>query len=631
MTNADEAMIAPAATFHRHGVEQEFVRRLARGDEIRDWSIAEAESVIFPYRDEQLVPIESTTGLAMWLWPVRTVLGNRATFAKITYFAEGRPWWEWHQVSLDRLRAPHTIAFAFVATHNHFALDASGLVFNRTAPIIKLRLGSTEQEHLALLAILNSSTVCFWLKQVCRRKGLGGQGGGIKLEDWHRAYEIDASKIGPCPIPDQYMSLLALGSAATKVAKMIQRLAPVNVIAEARGQEVANALEHAKKESESAFRYLVALQEEIDWFVYGLFGLCEYKAATDDDLSAGLCPEARPVEILLRERLESGETSIFYDVHQYRGAGVCGPVGAGMEALIEKRVERIRTIPALGLIEGPNYKRRWQVEPWSSQQQRALRSWLLDRLETPDYWPKRELVTCAQLAARAKRDAEFMQVAEVYRGAPDFDVVKLVTELIADEAVPFLPVLRYAESGTRKREAWERTWELQRQEDVTDARTELPDGHPDQLSPEQALKAKKGEIGDIPVPPQYISSDFRASTFWRLRGKLDVSKERFITYPHASREVDPSPVVAWAGWGHLDLARALSAYYLLLKEQDGWSAARLTPLLSGLLELIPWLKQWHNDIDSETGERLGDYFDSFFEAQARALGLTRAAIRAWKP
>ena len=68
-----------------------------------------------------------------------------------------------------------------------------------------------------------------------------------------------------------------------------------------------------------------------------------------------------------------------------------------------------------------------------------------------------------------------------------------------------------------------------------------------------------------------------------------------------------------------------------MKEQDGWSAARLTPLLAGLLELIPWLKQWHNDVDPETGERLGDYFDSFLETQARALGLTRAAIHAWKP
>jgi hypothetical protein len=39
------------------------------------------------------------------------------------------------------LRTPLSIAFAFVATHNHFALDRGGKVFNRSAPVIKLRRG----------------------------------------------------------------------------------------------------------------------------------------------------------------------------------------------------------------------------------------------------------------------------------------------------------------------------------------------------------------------------------------------------------------------------------------------------------------------------------------------------------
>lgn len=55
-------------------------------------------------------------------------LGNRATFAKLTYFQEGRPWWEWHQIALRRAIGP-TITFAFVATYNHFVLDRSGKVF----------------------------------------------------------------------------------------------------------------------------------------------------------------------------------------------------------------------------------------------------------------------------------------------------------------------------------------------------------------------------------------------------------------------------------------------------------------------------------------------------------------------
>ena len=64
--------------------------------------------------------------------------------------------------------------FAFVATHNHFVLDRGGKVFKRSAPVIKLPKGATEDDHLALLGVLNSSTACFWLKQNSHDKGSTG-------------------------------------------------------------------------------------------------------------------------------------------------------------------------------------------------------------------------------------------------------------------------------------------------------------------------------------------------------------------------------------------------------------------------------------------------------------------------
>ena len=64
-----------------------------------------------------------------------------------------------------------------------------------------------------------------------------------------------------------------------------------------------------------------------------------------------------------------------------------------------------------------------------------------------------------------------MQVAALYRGRADFDLAALVAELVEGESVPFLPILRYKASGLRKREVWERTWELQREEDRTTKHT----------------------------------------------------------------------------------------------------------------------------------------------------------------
>ena len=42
---------------------------------------------------------------------------------------------------------PLSITFAFVATHNHFVLDRGGKVFKQSAPVIKLPVGASEDEH----------------------------------------------------------------------------------------------------------------------------------------------------------------------------------------------------------------------------------------------------------------------------------------------------------------------------------------------------------------------------------------------------------------------------------------------------------------------------------------------------
>ena len=128
------------------------------------------------------------------------------------------------------------------------------------------------------------------------------------------------------------------------------------------------------------------------------------------------------------------------------------------------------------------------------------------------------------------------------------------------------------------------------------------------------------------MPPKYASNDFQKSTFWKLRGKLDVPKERWISYPGAERDGDPSPLIAWAGWDHLQQAQALAEYYLDAKSNQGWPEKKLKMLLAGLLDLLPWLKQWHNEMDPDYGMGLGDYFEGFLNEECRALGLTIDAV-----
>ena len=125
--------------------------------------------------------------------------------------------------------------------------------------------------------------------------------------------------------------------------------------------------------------------------------------------------------------------------------------------------------------------------------------------------------------------------------------------------------------------------------------------------------------------------NFLNGDYWRLRGKLDVPKERWVCFPHCEGE-DGTLMVAWAGYDHLQLARAISAYYVDVQERlGGREDPRLVPLLACLIELLPWLKQWHNEVDPEFGVPMGDYFEGFLQEESRNLGLTLADIKAWQP
>jgi hypothetical protein len=46
---------------------------------------------------------------------------------------------------------------------------------------------------------------------------------------------------------------------------------------------------------------------------------------------------------------------------------------------------------------------------------------------------------------------------------------------------------------------------------------------------------------------------------------------------------------------------------------------------------VPWLKQWHNDLDPVLGERMGDFFAGYVAAEAHSLGVAPSDLSAWAP
>lgn len=635
MTNADEVMIASRMDFIRKGVSEDVIRALCVGDEVREWIYQEGECVIFPYK-EKLKHIKEIGNAALWLWPCRTVLGNRATFAKSTYFKEGRPWWAWHQITLERLSVPLSITYGEVATHNHFVLDQGGGMFKQTAPIIKLFAHSTKAEYLGLLGLLNSSVACFWLKQSCHNKGatVDIKGARQRTDPFEDFYQFNGTRVAQFPLVDP--NPIDLATALDALARQLTGTLPKAILV--RSIPTRADLDVARTRALSIRRSMIALQEELDWRCYKLYGLLEEGAEHPKPPEVDL--GERAFEIVMARKMAEGEleTTWFARHGSTPITEVPARWPADYRALVERRIALIEENRWINLVERPEYKRRWQWDDqgfdagWTKREKAALKEWLLDRLEDGRYWPDEPALTSvSRLADMARQDADFMVVAELYTGRPDFEVQPLVAELVAAESVPFLPVLRYTEEGLRKRRVWEETWALQRREDAIDARTELPEGDPNRLTPDEAKAMKAREVGDIPVPPKYKTGDFQKTDYWRLRGGLDVPKERFVSYPFAERDADGSRVVAWAGYDHLQQATALASYYFAMKEQEGWGAERLKPLLAGIQDLVPWLVQWHNEYNPDFGVGLGDYYRSFVSDEVRALSLTPDDLREWIP
>jgi hypothetical protein len=632
---------------------------LVLGEDVRDYVIQTSFQTIFPYdpRTGHVIP-DLTPELALYAWPYRTSLRARRDFGQ-SIEERGLKWYEHNMFFPRRWLQQRSIVFAFIATHNHFVLDHGGKVFNRSAPVIKLRSEATEEDHLTLLGFLNSSIACFWGRQTMFLKG------GFADGKWEERLEWDGTKLGRFPLSGT--KPIDLARALDQASQNLAVNLPAAVAAN--GIPNRQLLDAACEEMRRIRARMIALQEELDWRCYRLYGLLV--DAPEHPNPPGLRLGERAFEIVMARQMADGELeTAWFERHGSTPiTAIPGHWPSDYSEIVERRIALIESNPQIGLIERPEYKRRWSMPSWEEMEQEALRGWLLDRLEDRRFWPVDDprLISARQLADAVRRDGDFVSVAELYAG-PGFEVETLVAELAGQEAVPFLSALRYTETGLRKHVQWEETWVKQRREDAIDAEvaprrdeflvTEATRLHPrrhgetaevwssrlaevmrtpdigaraDRAIKQEQRRRRAEEVGDIPVPPKYNKNDFPTADYWRLRGGLDVPKERFVSFSLCERDVDGSPVVTWAGYDHLARARAVATYYLERKDTDGWEPVRLMPLLAGLAELVPWVRQWHNDYDPATGVRMGDYFGEFVRDEARSLGKTEADLAAWAP
>ncbi|MEU9357189.1 BREX-2 system adenine-specific DNA-methyltransferase PglX [Streptomyces sp. NPDC048301] len=620
-SGADDVFYLAADWHRRFNTAEEFMRSVAVGDELRDWHINPAGVAIAPYSSGgEILDLDSQSAWAKNLWSVKQPLGSLADFSGKTRFDAGIPWWSWYRWTRTRVNARRAVVLSKVATHNHVALNDKKIVTTQHMPALALGESVSEEGAVGLVGVLNSSTACFWLKQVCHNKGGGGIGGGIASEDWEQFYEFTGTKFQEFPLPTVFPVAHArnLHGMATRLASY----EPATLSAQ--GAPTRARLNEAKAAVGEIRARMIAIQEELDWEVYGSYNLLTADEVTRTTLkSADNLPKValgeRAFEIVLARRVAAGEAeTAWFDRH---GSIPVIEIPAhwpdSYKAVVQARIDVINSRKDIALIERPDCKRRWSAEPWDKKQKEAIRIWLLDRCEEESLWFRLRdgfraprTLTISQLADALRQDVEVQAVVDLYAadhmGKRDASFAAVLADIVATEHVPQLAALRYKDSGLRKREQWEQVWGLQREQET-------------------------GKSVDIPVPPKFASSDFLKASYWSHRGRLDVPKERFISYPDASPDSDPTLLLGWAGWDHKDQVQALINVINDRTEQAGWETPRLTPLIAGIQELMPWVHQWHGEYDAEWDGTPAEEYQAYLDEQRAKHGLSAEDLRAWRP
>jgi hypothetical protein len=580
----DDIWISDRASLARRGLAEVAVPFVI-GECVRDWVIADPPHVIYPYHGIGGVTVSQDHVVLRALWPWRALLERRTVFGK-QMKEHGRPWWEHLEHYRDKLRTPFFISFAFVASHNHFVFDRGGKVFKQSAPVIKLKVGAPEADYFALLAYLNSSTACFWMKQVFYPKATSNKDvGDIRGKEDANRYEFAGTQMATLPIPSiddaTRATLVELGSRLNALARDREDISALTAVDEiASGGVPADVVARTETTRERLLATMKILQEDVDWCVYHAFALVSSFSRSPADIEHVV----RPFESVRGH----GEV-----MDQWR-----------------TRTDLVEQSPSLQLIEDPVFKRLWEgrrgvfghnVMSFAEEVSDAAVEWLAQQAE--------QIVAKAVEPRSGGALAASLHNNERSRRVIDFasGIGRSVSGSIGRDAIPFLAAYRHTEPGLRKRSEWERVWALQQAED-------------------------RGEKPLLDLPSKYDQKDYRDPTGWRLRGKLDVPRERFISYPGCESDEDKEPVYGWAGWNHLQQGIALATLYLKRKQGEAWGKERLVPMLAGLDELLPWIWQWHPDPTPESGGmKPGQYVADFLSAQCQELGVTLDEVRAWRP
>jgi hypothetical protein len=552
ITGADDVYLLQGHFARRLGLPRKQLIPLIIGEEIRDWDIFSQTLCLLPYEriTFEVIDISDNESIAAYITTYQWLLEQRIYSGSTRMVDLGYKWYELPRFSKDKLKTPYLITYPSVATHNHFVVANRDVSFKQSAPVVKLETAD-HLDYLEFAAILNCSVTAFQLKQYSYNKGAG--------EDSIRdRYDYAGSNVESVLLPTNFQSKERRDSRLKQLADRLHSFSKelptlrVQKLFEQSGEayyswnssldsyvnpharlpipfqsatDLRAAFNLTIELREDIRQHIIFLQEEMDWLAYEMYGLIKKAPLARDYLTPGYYEKAR---------LQLGQRAFELAGNGYTGDWPAGyqpdPLPEALKALTEARIVIIQSNKDIALLEDPLYKRRWVLPDYDQEFRDATRWWLAEKLEYAlEQYGKP--ISLRRWARGLSRDARVMATLELLTGSPMFDIERELHQIILANAVPNRPEHYLKPSGLRQ------------------------------------LGAQGAE---------FQSSDFSHSPTWKLRGKLNIPRERFIAYTefdHTQRNADTpdsgGPWYGWAGWDAAQRADAL-AYLLDRANRAGW-------------------------------------------------------------
>jgi type I restriction-modification system DNA methylase subunit len=400
ITGSDDFFVMDEDYARRNGLPTKVLLPYQTGEFLRNWSFVSQRLALFPYINGEVVDLRRL-GMESLFSEFKTHLRERLCFGK-TAEQRGMKWWEYAMVMWSKRRSPSRLAFSQIATHAHFIVSDSGILFKEKSPVVKLPDDCSLEQYHATAGLLNSSAALFWLKQICFNKGAG--------EDEQRdRFEYAGGKVQQLPVPNAVVDALrgkrselaerltALSQACWERGRQIPALAMKKLFEKPgeayydwnsalsgyvapdprlgqpfqTSEHLKDAFSRACQIREGLRAEMIALQEEMDWLVYEAYGLIGgprsvVAANVDTDMTTdatGHVDATERVPPMMREQ----RPFVLWakgDGDFDRAVGLIPDDWPDdRQSLWRARLEAIRDSEHIRRIEQPVYKRRWD-EQW---------------------------------------------------------------------------------------------------------------------------------------------------------------------------------------------------------------------------------------------------------------------------